>query len=140
MRRRYLCGRISSLGLLFLLVLATLSWLDPVYADTPESATETGIKGRVVMAPAHPGPAIEGQSNEAPFRGSFQVLDVNDTSVTQFESDENGHFAVVLPPGKYTIVPDASVPNPIMRRQRRTVTVPEDGFAEVVLKFDTGMR
>ena len=137
---RYLFGRISNPGLLFLLLLAALSWLDPLYADTPESATETGIKGRVVMAPARPGPAIEGQGNEAPFRGIFQVLDVNEKSVTHFESDEDGQFTVVLPPGNYTIVPDAAVPNPLMRRQKKTVTVPEDGFADVVLKFDTGMR
>ena len=80
-----------------------------------------------------------GQSNEAPFRATFHVLS-SDKVVAHFESDDKGNFRVVLLPGDYTIVPDASAPFPHARRQRKTVTVPEDGFADVILRFDTGMR
>jgi len=131
-------GRRISSYVLFLL--ATILSGGCLHADTPVSAVETGIKGTVVMAPARPGPAYEGQSDEAPVRASFQVLDVDNNSVAQFKSDENGFFTVLLPPGEYTIVPDASAPILRARHQRKTVTVPEDGFADVMLKFDTGMR
>jgi hypothetical protein len=129
--------RISSYGLL---LLATILSAAPLHADTPVNADETGIKGTVLMGPVRPGPVMAGQSDEAPFRASFHVLDVDNKSVTRFESDENGCFTVLLPPGEYTIVPDASAPFPHTRRQRKTVTVPEDGYADVVLRFDTGMR
>jgi len=134
---RYPCGRISSYGLL---LLVTIFSTGPLHAETPLSAAETGIRGKVVMGPTRPGPAVQGQEFEAPFSASFDVLDVDDKAVAHFVSDENGGFTVLLPPGKYTIVADASVTNLLIRRQRKTVTVSEDGFADVVLKFDSGMR
>jgi hypothetical protein len=70
----------------------------------------------------------------------FQVLDAESKLVTRFKSDENGNFTVPLPPGNYTIVPDKSAPFPYPGQQRKTVKVPEDGFADVVLRFDSGMR
>ena len=57
-----------------------------------------------------------------------------------FESDKNGCFKVLLPPGEYMIVPDGSAPIPYPKQQKKEVTVPEDGFADVTLRFDTGMR
>ena len=78
--------------------------------------------------------------DEAPFRASFQVLNAENELVTQFETDENGCFSVMLPPGEYTIVPDSSAPIWRARHQKKTVTVPEGGFAGIILKFDTGMR
>jgi hypothetical protein len=134
---RYPRGRILSYGLL---LLVTIFSIGPLHAETPVSAAETGIRGKVMMGPTRPGPAVQGQEYEAPFSASFHVLDVDDKAVAHFESDENGCFTVLLPPGDYTIVPDASAPFPHTRRQRKTVTVPEDGFADVIFRFDTGMR
>jgi len=122
------------------LLLATIVSAGPLHADSPVSADETGVKGTVLMGPIRPGPVIAGQSHEAPFRASFHVLDVDNKSVAQFKSDDNGCFTVLLAPGEYTIVPDASAPILRARHQRKTVTVPEEGFADVTLRFDTGMR
>ena len=130
-------GRISSYGLL---LLATIFSVGPLHADTPVSAAETGIKGTVLMGPVRPGPAMAGQSHEAPFRASFQVLDGENKLVMSFTSDENGRFMILLPPGEYTIIPDSSAPIWRARHQKKTVTVPEGGFAGIILKFDTGMR
>ncbi len=60
--------------------------------------------------------------------------------VARFESDEKGKFEVRLPAGVYTIVPDKSTPIPAPQSQAKSVTVPQDGFVEVTLRFDTGMR
>ena len=54
--------------------------------------------------------------------------------------DENGYFEVLLAPGEYTIVPDKKAPILSPTRQTKRVSVPDDGFADVVLRFDTGMR
>lgn len=120
-------------------ILAAIFLVGPLHATTPVIADETGIKGMVLRGPTKPGPEIAGESDEAPFQASFHVLD-SEEKVAHFESDENGFFKVLLPPGEYTIVPDASARIPYPKRQTREVTVPEDGFADVTLKFDTGMR
>ena len=122
-----------------LLSLAAIFLVGSLHATTPATAYETGIKGKVLRGPIKPGPTIAGESDEAPFHASFHVLD-SEKEVARFESDENGNFKVLLPPGEYTIVPDASAPIPYPKRQTTKVTVPEDGFAEVTLRFDTGMR
>jgi hypothetical protein len=105
----------------------------------PVNAAETGIRGTVLWGPVKPGPARLGQSDEEPFRATFHVLD-SEHEVARFESDGKGNFEVSLPAGDYTIVPDKSTPIPTPQSQTKTVTVPEDGFALVTLRFDTGMR
>ena len=104
----------------------------------PANAAETGIRGTVSWGPVHGGPARMGRSEEAPLSASFLVL--GSGKKVSFKSDKKGYFEVSLPPGEYTIVPDKSKPMPFPGKQKKMVTVPEDGFAEVTLRFDTGMR
>ena len=100
----------------------------------------TGIRGQVIRGPINPGPEIEGVINEEPFSASFSVLDSENNIVARFESDENGSFEVALVPGEYTVVPGPSAPILFPEQQTKTVSAPEDGFAEVLLEFDTGIR
>ncbi len=110
-----------------------------LFAAQPVIADDTGIKGKVLRGPVIPGPTTPGESDEVPFRASFHVLDT-ERVVAKFESAENGLFKVLLAPGEYTIVPDKKAPILFPTRQTKYVRVPEDGFADVVLRFDTGMR
>lgn len=103
-------------------------------------ANATGITGQVLWGPIVPGPEAPGQVNEAPFSAFFNVLDAADNAVARFESDDDGNFTVLLAPGEYTIVPDASTPMPNPEQQRKSVTAPASGFTDVVLRFDTGIR
>ena len=126
-----ICNHVSLLLAAFCLALGLL-------AATPVNAAETGIKGTVLWGPVKPGPAREGESDEAPLSASFLVL--GSEHKVAFKSDDKGYFEVLLPPGEYTIVPDKSTPILFPGRQKKTVTVPEDGFVIVTLRFDTGMR
>jgi hypothetical protein len=103
-------------------------------------AVGTGIRGQVIRGPINPGPDIVGISNEEPFSASFSVLDSANNTVARFASDEDGFFEVALSPGEYTVVADPSAPILFPEQQTIAVTVPEDGFADVVLEFDTGIR
>jgi hypothetical protein len=100
---------------------------------------ENGIMGIVLRGPINPGPEIQGEINEAPFPALFHVLN-SDQVVAHFESDDNGNFRVVLLPGDYTIVAGASAPVLNPEYQPKSVTVPAAGFADVTLRFDTGIR
>ena len=121
------------------LLLAAICLFGGLQVTIPVNAAETGIRGTVMWGPVHGGPVRAGQSEEAPLSASFLVLG-SETKVASFESDDKGHFEITLPAGEYTIVPDKSTPMPFPGQQKKTVTVPEDGFAEVTLRFDTGMR
>lgn len=101
---------------------------------------DTGIRGQVLRGPVNPGPQAEGDPSEAPFSASFHVLNRRDIRVGRFRSDENGLFAIKLPSGDYTIVPDESAPLLSPQQQRKRVSVPPGSFATVVLRFDTGLR
>ena len=120
-------------------LLAVVCLTGGLFAALPVSAAEAGIRGTVLWGPINPGPTRVGQSDEAPFRATFIVL-VDERQVARFKSDKKGNFEVLLPAGDYTIVPDKSTPIPAPQSQAKTVTVPEDGFAVVTLRFDTGMR
>jgi hypothetical protein len=100
---------------------------------------DNGIMGTVLRGPINPGPEIEGEVNQEPFRALFHVLH-SDHVVAHFESDDDGNFRVVLVPGEYRIVADASAPLLNPELQPKLVTVPENGFADVTLEFDTGIR
>jgi hypothetical protein len=113
------------------------TWLELANAV---SANATGITGQVLMGPIVPGPEVPGQINEAPFSALFGVLDSQNNVVASFKSDDNGYFTVALPPGEYIIVPDASAPILFPEQQTKSVIVPETGFADVILRFDTGIR
>ena len=121
----------------FLLAVICLS--GGLFAAMPVKAAETGIRGTALWGPIKPGPTRVGQNDEAPFRATFSVL-IAERQVARFKSDKEGKFAVLLPAGNYTIVPDRSAPVPTPQSQTKTVTVPKDGFAVVTLRFDTGMR
>ena len=110
-----------------------------LFAVMPVNAAETGLRGTVLWGPVRPGPTRLGQSDEAPLRATFLVL-AAEREVARFESDKKGYFEVLLPAGDYTIVPNKGTPIPAPQSQAKSVSVPVDGFAEVTLRFDTGMR
>ncbi len=123
----------------FLLLLASICLAGGLYTILPAKAAETGIRGTVLWGPVHGGPVGLGQSDEEPLRATFHVLD-SEREVARFKSDGEGNFEVLLPAGDYTIVPDSSTPIPAPQSQTKTVIVPEDGFAVITLRFDTGLR
>lgn len=122
------------------LVLWVVFLVGCLHAASPVFGADTGIKGKVLRGPVYPGPTIQGKPDEAPFSALFRVLNSEDEEVARFETDEKGRFKILLPPGEYTIVPDASAPILFPKRQKKEVTVPEDGLADVTLEFDTGMK
>lgn len=122
-----------------LFLLMTMCVVGSLVAAGPVYAGDTGVRGTVVWGPIKPGPEKLGQDDEAPLKASFTVHGA-EGKVGKFESDRNGAFEVSLPPGEYTIVPDNKTPVPMAEKQTTRVTVPEDGFAVVTIRLDTGMR
>lgn len=125
------------------LAVVSLWWLGACVippARGVEPQPETGLRGTVALSPACPGPVRKDRPcPPRPFSAPFQVLDEKRQVVARFASDAEGTFSVVLPPGDYTVVPDDSAPM-ATKRQEKAVHILEDGWTEVQLIFDSGMR
>ena len=131
---------------LVIAVLLSLSTLACQMTTTNESrstnldSTSTGLSGYTLIAAPCPGPLTDEPCPDQPLRASFEVLDAQNKVVARFESDDEGRFQLALPPGSYTIVPEASAPLFNARNQYRPVTVQGQTITEVTLRFDSGMR
>jgi hypothetical protein len=104
---------------------------------TGEGSTPTGLEGTAYRSPTRPVCQVDNPCN-APFSASFEVRQ-GERVVARFQSDSDGNFLVHLPPGTYTVVPDASAPL-LARSQVHEVTVGPSGLTHVELDFDTGIR
>lgn len=72
-------------------------------SSTPMLPNGTGIEGRITISPAHGGPVRVGESGSRPLINTTFVA-ANDSGVsTEFTTDDQGHFKVLLEPGHYTI-------------------------------------
>ena len=73
--------------------------------SSPESTPaigKTGIDGLIMVAPSHPGPARPGIENSRPLANTTFIAAKTGSS-TEFTTDEQGHFRVLLEPGQYSI-------------------------------------
>lgn len=119
--------------------IVTLAWAALTACDQPVSPTlTTGLTGIVVRGPITPVCQIQA-SCDAPFSATFSV-EQDARRITQFRSDADGHFTVMLPAGIYRIVPDADAPIIAPQSQAKAAKVQPVGLTEVRLDFDTGIR
>ena len=66
-------------------------------------AANTGLEGRITISPSHGGPVRINEESSKPLSNTTFVA-TNDTGgTTEFTTDDQGHFKIVLEPGHYTI-------------------------------------
>ena len=63
----------------------------------------TGIEGRITISPAHPGPVRVGEPGSKPLPNTTFVATNDSGASTEFTTDDDGHFKVLLEPGHYTV-------------------------------------
>lgn len=107
-------------------------------ATTSADVPVNGLQGVVSRGPITPVCRTDVPC-DAPFAADFDVRDSRHI-VTRFRSDNAGRYLVMLPPGDYTIVPEASAPLLGATQQTRAVTVGTVGLTRRDLSFDTGIR
>lgn len=113
----------------------------PACVDLPlDGALQTGIRGTVSLGPTCP---VEqpGQMCVEPYEADLRVECPDGSNISTVRSDATGEFEVRLPPGEYRIVP--LQPDPTLSFPFASpvdVVVPVEGFAEVQIDYDTGIR
>jgi len=64
----------------------------------------TGVQGTISASPVVGGPAKQGKDSTAPLANIAFLVKKGDQVVDSFQTDEQGHFRIILSPGHYTIV------------------------------------
>jgi len=122
-------------------LLSNVGQLGSIPTMGAESSGVSGIQGQVLIGPTCPGPARAEPSTQCadkPFQATFTVLNQSKQPVTQFQTNEQGHFQIALPPGTYILQPETSSALP--RAADQTVTVTKGQFTELQITFDSGIR
>lgn len=72
-------------------------------AGIGEEQSESGIEGTISISPTRAGPIKPDTPPSMPLANTSFVAQADDGAQTSFETDRDGRFRVVLPPGHYTI-------------------------------------
>ncbi|HST31058.1 MAG TPA: hypothetical protein VLK27_09505 [Chthoniobacterales bacterium] len=72
-------------------------------SPTPILQNGTGIEGRITISPSHPGPVRVGESGSRPLANTTFVATSSSGASTEFTTDDQGHFKILLGPSHYTI-------------------------------------
>jgi hypothetical protein len=115
--------------------------LEPAPAgENPGAAS--GIEGRVWLGPTCPGPTRQDAPDctDKPFQAEITVLELEGGPVAATKSDRSGNFKVSLPPGDYILRPESPAGSRLPRAGEHKVTVFEDLYTWVEIRYDTGIR
>ena len=123
----------------YLVTSIILSLVLPLLFTSCEKEITTGLEGIVYRGPINP-VEIVGVPNDEPFEAGFSVSDKDGKVVATFDSDKEGRYSVLLAPGEYLITPDQDAPVIFPLQQSQSVKVGDEGFTEIDLYFDTGIR
>jgi hypothetical protein len=106
-------------------------------AADDDAQGDTGIAGQVIIRPIRPHETTR-TPNLNPYQATVHVADPSGHLVTTFQSDAGGNFRVALPPGTYVLRPQS--PGLYPRASEQTVVVPSNGFTQLRIIYDSGMR
>jgi hypothetical protein len=116
---------------ILILVLATCS----IYSPTPRGS---GIQGQVLLGPICPVIQPGQQCPDQPYRATLTVTDRHGLQITQFQTDEQGHFQVALVPGEYILHPES--PNGIPFAGDQSFIVETGRYTQITVHYDSGIR
>ena len=99
---------------------------------------DSGIEGIVTIGPMCPVMQEDVPCPDGPYQATLTILEINGKKVTQFQTDENGHFRVELLPGEYLLHPES--PNQMPFAEDMLFTVNEHEFTYLEISYDSGIR
>jgi hypothetical protein len=114
-----------------ILVLATCS----IYSPTPRGS---GIEGQVLIGPMCPVVQPGQECPDQPYEATLTVNSLNGVQITQFHTDEQGHFRVPLVPGEYILHPESTNGLPFAGDQ--SFIVETGRFTQITVRYDSGIR
>jgi hypothetical protein len=97
----------------------------------------SGIEGQVSIRPVR---SVErkGVPNQRPYQARITVLNADGLELAVVESDAEGKFRIMLPPGIYLLRPESTGLYPRASEQR--VKVSPNSVSQVDILYDSGLR
>ncbi len=149
MKRRLLALSTAFVALLILGGCNPRAGASSSFAPSPSAAASatpptSSVKGKAVAGPTCPVEPASPKPGECAPRvvaaAVFVFTDASSHEVARVTTGADGTFAVQLPPGTYTLTPQA-VPGLLGVAPPISVTVPASGTAaELLVQYDTGIR
>ena len=133
MRRR---ARHPGMGPIVIRLLAIVALGACAGRVTPAGA---GIEGQVLAGPQCPVETVSSPCPPAPWIGTVRAT-AEDGTVYEDETDEEGRYAISLPPGTYEVVALAGGDGGPTFGEPQTVPVAEGQPLHLDLSVDTGIR
>ena len=123
--------------LLAVAVAAAVSYGTAASGAVADRAPQSGVTGRVTAGPTCP---VEQVGHPCPPRPVTATISAQKGRrvVTRTRSDSNGHYAMTLAPGRYTLVVQTGSQFP--RCPTTPVTVPPNQMVTADISCDTGIR
>lgn len=111
-------------------------------APVPADAGSSGIRGKVLLGPACPGPIVA--SSPCPDEPVSILIRIESAATGEpmatVRSDSSGEFRIALPPGDYLLIPEPEQSGGFPHGGPVDVTVKPGEFSQVTLKLDSGLR
>jgi hypothetical protein len=110
--------------------------------DSYQLAQETGVQGVAMRGPTMPVCQTDVPCDE-PYPGAIITVQPagGGKEIARATADDKGNFQIPLHPGMYLIVPlNADGNDGLPHAASQKVQVPESGFAQVTVNYDTGIR
>jgi hypothetical protein len=133
--RRYPSGEVIARSLLAAAVLASAAACG---AQSPSSASGSGLYGSVRVSPSSP-VCLAGKACSKPAHGFKLVFSGGGRTVTA-RTDAHGRYRVRLARGRYLVLAAGMPQLPKRGLQPGAVTVPNGGFARRDFVYDPGIR
>jgi hypothetical protein len=114
-----------------ILVLATCS----IYSPTPRGS---GIEGQVFIGPMCPVVQPGQDCSDQPYHATLTVKTLDGVQITQFHTDDQGHFRIPLVPGQYILHPES--PNGIPFAGDQSFVVETGSYTQIKVQYDSGIR
>lgn len=105
--------------------------------QTPQPL-DSGIEGKVMIGPMCPVMQEDVPCPDQPYQAMLTILSMSGEKITQFQTDENGHFRVELAAGDYVLHPES--PNGLPFAKDIPFTVNEHKFTLLEINYDSGIR
>jgi hypothetical protein len=107
-------------------------------APSPTASVDSGVEGLVTIGPMCPVVQIGQPCPDQPYQAALTVFNLAGKKIVQVQSDANGLYKLVLPPGDYSMHPEA--PNGIPHAQDQLFSVLAGQLTKLDIVYDSGIR
>jgi hypothetical protein len=121
------------------LIVLLLAACGPKVNDPYEPIT-SGVKGQALIGPMCPVMREGNPCPDQPYQTTLVVLTLDGQEVTRIQTDAEGKFQINLPPGDYVLHPEKPANLPVPTAPDIPFTVVPDGFTNIIVTYDSGIR